>query len=74
MGIALRQLHRNGEAIPALRQAMACSPDLLDPYLQLGEALAEEGNKDEARRILEQGQPLAKPNDTRIKDALAKLN
>jgi tetratricopeptide (TPR) repeat protein len=73
MGIALKQLHRDGEAVDALRQAIHITPDLPDSYLHLAELLAAEGKTEEARRILQQGLPLAKPEDTRVKDALAKL-
>jgi tetratricopeptide (TPR) repeat protein len=73
LGIALRQLHRNKDAIASLRTAVACSPDLVDTYLNLGEALADDGQKEEARKVFEQGLPLAKPGDDRLKEALTKL-
>ena len=73
MGIGLKQLHRNDEAAIALRQAIAIIPDFPDPYLQLAELLAMDGKTEEARRLLEQALPLTKPDDMRVKDALAKL-
>jgi tetratricopeptide (TPR) repeat protein len=74
MGIALKLLHRNREAIEALRKAMTIMPDLPDPCLHLAELLAAEGKTDEARRLLRQALPLTKPDDTRVQDALAKLD
>jgi tetratricopeptide (TPR) repeat protein len=73
LGVALKQLHRNGEAAIELREAIAIVPDLPDPYLHLAELLSAEGKTAEARRLLEQALPLTKPDDMRVRDALAKL-
>ena len=73
MGIALKQLHRNGEAAEALRNAIRIVPDLPDSYLHLADLLAAEGKIDDARQILQQALPLTKPEDRRVRDALAKL-
>jgi tetratricopeptide (TPR) repeat protein len=72
-GIALKDLHRNREAAESLREAIIIMPELPDSYLHLAELLAAEGKTQEARRVLEQGLPLSKPEDTRIQQALAKL-
>jgi tetratricopeptide (TPR) repeat protein len=74
LGTALQYLGRREEAIAALRAAVECSPDSAEMYLHLGEALAEDGRRAEARVQLKRAAELARPDDPRPREALAKLD
>ena len=73
VGMSLRGLGKRDEAREAFRMAITCNPDLADAHLYLGEILAEEGRTAEARASLERAVQLARPEDSRPRDALAKL-
>ncbi len=73
LGMSLRGLGKRDEAREAFHMAIACSPDLADGHLYLGEILAEEGRTAEARASLERALQLARPEDARPREALAKL-
>lgn len=73
VGMSLRGLGKRDEARQAFRTAITCSPDLPDAHLYLGEILAEEGRTAEARASLERAVQLARPEDSRPREALAKL-
>jgi tetratricopeptide (TPR) repeat protein len=73
LGMSLRGLGKRDEAREAFRTAITCSPDLADAHLYLGELLAEEGRTAEARASLERAVQLARPEDSRPRDALARL-
>jgi tetratricopeptide (TPR) repeat protein len=73
LGMSLRGLGKRDEAREAFRTAITCSPDLADAHLYLGEMLAEEGRTAEARASLERAVQLARPEDARAREALAKL-
>jgi tetratricopeptide (TPR) repeat protein len=73
LGLCQRRLGQRTEALDNLRTAVRCSPDLVEPNLYLGEALAEDGRPDEARGYLEQAARLAGPKDPRPGTALARL-
>jgi tetratricopeptide (TPR) repeat protein len=72
-GVALSALGRRDEAIKALRDAALSSPDRVEPLFRLGEALAEAGQIDEARRKLEEAVRIGGPDDPRPKKALERL-
>jgi tetratricopeptide (TPR) repeat protein len=73
LGLCLRELGRRKEAVAALRQAVACAPELPDAALHLGEMLAEDGQTAEARTHLE-NVLRARPEDARARAALARLS
>ena len=43
LGHCLGRLGQRAEALAELREAVKCRPDVADPYLYLGEVLAEDG-------------------------------
>jgi tetratricopeptide (TPR) repeat protein len=67
-----KYLGRRQEALVAFREAVHCSPEFADTHLNLGQALAEEGNLTDARYYLDQAVLLAGPNDRRPRDTLHK--
>jgi tetratricopeptide (TPR) repeat protein len=73
LGLALKPLGQRKEALAAFRTAIRCAPDKPDPYLHLAEALAEDGDKDEARRVLQEGCRLVPSEDPRLRQALERL-
>jgi tetratricopeptide (TPR) repeat protein len=73
LGLSLKGLGERTEALAELRLAVLCSPNLVDPFLHLGQMLAEDGKVEEARFQLEQAARLAGPDDPRPKAALADL-
>jgi tetratricopeptide (TPR) repeat protein len=73
LGLCLRGLGERKAALSAFRTAVACSPDLTDAHLRLGETLADAGQLAEARTALERAVQLARPDDPRPRAALAKL-
>jgi tetratricopeptide (TPR) repeat protein len=73
LGMALRGLDKRDEALEAFHSAVACSPDLSEAHLNLGEALAEAGRKTEAEKSLQRAVQLARPEDKRPREALEKL-
>jgi tetratricopeptide (TPR) repeat protein len=73
LGRCLLGLKQRDEARAALREAVACAPEVVEPALALGQLLAEEGHIAEARRYLEGAQRLAPPDDHRASEALARL-
>jgi tetratricopeptide (TPR) repeat protein len=72
-GQCLGRLGQKAEAIAALRQAVACAPDIPEPSLELGEALREQGELVEARTHLEYAARVARPEDPRPREALKRL-
>ena len=74
LGRCLLALEQRDAARAALREAVACAPEVVDPALALGELLAEDGHTAEARRYLEDAQRLAPPDDHRASEALARLS
>ncbi len=72
-GLALRAMGQREEGLASLRRAVACGPELADAHLNLGEALAEDAQIEEARQHLEQAVHLAGPDDARPRRALEKL-
>jgi Flp pilus assembly protein TadD len=73
LGRARGRLGRRDEAVAAYRRAIACRPELAGPHLSLGEALAEAGERAEARRELGQAAALAGPHDPAGPEARAAL-
>ena len=73
LGMSLRGLGKRDEARETLRTAITCNPDLAEAHLYLGEVLAEEGRTAEARASLERAVQLARPDDARPREALARL-
>jgi tetratricopeptide (TPR) repeat protein len=73
LGRSLKHLGRRSEALDCLRQAVAFAPELPEPHLYLGEALAEDGQTDEARRQLEEAARLSALDDPGHVEALARL-
>jgi tetratricopeptide (TPR) repeat protein len=69
-GRALGYLGRTDEALKALREALLLQPEVVDTHLFLGEALAEAGQLPEALEHLENAVQLAKPDDSRPRQAL----
>jgi superkiller protein 3 len=57
-------------ALGDFRTACRCRPELSEPYLRLGEALAEAGQKAEGLKYLRVAAELAHPNDQRARAAL----
>jgi Flp pilus assembly protein TadD len=53
LGLALQHQGKRMEALQALRNAVECGPDQIDPHLHLGELLIEAGLKKEAVMHLE---------------------
>jgi tetratricopeptide (TPR) repeat protein len=73
LGRCQLRLGQRDDARAALREAVACAPELVEPALALGALLAEDGHTAEARRYLEDAQRLAPPDDHRPTEALARL-
>jgi tetratricopeptide (TPR) repeat protein len=73
LGLALKGLGQRQEALAAFRAAVRGTPDRPEPYLTLAEALADEGHKDEARRMLEEATRRAAPNDPRLRPLAERL-
>lgn len=71
-GRALRKSGQREQGLQALRTAVRSAPDLFEAQYRLGEALAEDGMKEEARTHLQQAARLA-PADPRPGVALEKL-
>jgi tetratricopeptide (TPR) repeat protein len=71
-GLALKHLGKPAEAVPPLRQGVACSPNELELQLALGEALLESGQLREAETYLENARKL-NPNEPRVEKALERL-
>lgn len=74
VGLARLRLGERPAALEALRAAVAAGPELAEPHLRLGEALAEAGQVEEARRHLRYAAELARPDDKRAQAALEGLN
>jgi tetratricopeptide (TPR) repeat protein len=72
-GRCLRRLGERAEGLAALRRAAQCGPHLADAHLQLGEALAEDGQTAEARTHLGHAVELSPPDDPRPRQALERL-
>jgi tetratricopeptide (TPR) repeat protein len=73
LGLSLKHLGQRQEALAALRQALLCGPESVDPHLHLGKMLAELGQKDEARKHLENAVRVAPATDPRPRQELEKL-
>ncbi len=73
LGRAQRFLGDRPSGIANLREAVACRPDSSETILALGEALAEDGQVAEARRVLEAGLRVAGEKDPRLRKALERL-
>jgi tetratricopeptide (TPR) repeat protein len=71
-GQALQRLGRIDDALQAMRRAVITEPNVPDTHLILGEALAEAGQLPEALEHLQDALRLAKPNDSRPREALKK--
>jgi cytochrome c-type biogenesis protein CcmH/NrfG len=73
-GAALhRFLGRPQEGLELLRRSVQLYPDVGEGHLLLGQALADDGQKEAAADSLRRAAELAKPGDRRAADALAKL-
>ena len=72
LGLSLRQLGTQDEALQAFRTAVELGPNLTDAHLYLGQTLADAGQVDAARRSLRRAVELS-PDDPRPQKALAKL-
>jgi tetratricopeptide (TPR) repeat protein len=72
LGLALRQLGKEEEALKALRMAVELGPNLTDAHFYLGQTLADAGQTADARLSLQRALELS-PEDTRPQKALAKL-
>jgi len=73
LGLTLWSLGRRADAIEAFRRAVATRPELPDPHLWLGKALAEDGKREAAVRHLRDAVRYAAPNDPRPRQALEQL-
>jgi tetratricopeptide (TPR) repeat protein len=73
LGLSQKYLDQRDEALESFRLAVECAPELPDPHLYYGEALAEAGRQAEARTQLEQAVHLARADDPRPREALARL-
>lgn len=73
IGLCLERLGEKEEAMAALRQSVACGPDLPDAALHLGKLLTAKGEWREARSLLDHAARMARPDDPRPKAALAEL-
>jgi Flp pilus assembly protein TadD len=71
-GLGLKHLGRPAEAVPPLRQGVACLPADFELQLALGEALLEAHDPAGAREPLGNARQL-EPNDPRLKAALERL-
>jgi Flp pilus assembly protein TadD len=72
LGLALRQLGKEKEALDAFRTAVELGPNLTDAHFYLGQTLADAGQLAEARRSLQRAVELS-PEDPRLQKTLAKL-
>jgi tetratricopeptide (TPR) repeat protein len=72
LGLALRQLGKQEEALQSLRTAVELGPNLTDAHYYLGETLADAGKYDESRISLRRAAELS-PQDPRPQTALAKF-
>jgi tetratricopeptide (TPR) repeat protein len=73
LGKSLLRLGRRGEGLAELRESIGCLPGIPEPYLTLAEALAADGNVEQARRTLEEARRLSLNEDKRVREALARL-
>jgi tetratricopeptide (TPR) repeat protein len=73
LGLAFTALGKRSEALAAFQAAVRCCPEQPDPYLHLAEALAADGQKAQAREVLDKASRLAAPNDPRPRQALERL-
>jgi tetratricopeptide (TPR) repeat protein len=73
VGLCLQRLGQPRDALDELTQAVACAPEVSEPSLHLGEALAAVGRTEEARTHLENALRLARPDDPRPRAALERL-
>jgi len=73
LGLALKNLGKNKEALVALHEAVRCTPDATDPHLHLGQTLWEQGQTTEALKELETAVRLARPSDQRPRTALDRM-
>jgi tetratricopeptide (TPR) repeat protein len=73
-GAALhRFLGQKEEGLALLRRVVQLRPEAVEGHLVLGQALADDGQKDAAAASLRRAVELAPPGDRRAADALAKL-
>jgi tetratricopeptide (TPR) repeat protein len=73
LGLSLKRLEKQADALSAFRRAVHCNPELAEGHFFLGEMLADKGDQDEARKQLEQALALAPPNTLWLPDATARL-
>jgi tetratricopeptide (TPR) repeat protein len=73
LGRMFRLLGRRKDAINAFRAALDGHPELMEGHLLLGETLAEEGQREAARRSLEEAVRQSAQGDDRARKALAGL-
>jgi tetratricopeptide (TPR) repeat protein len=62
LGVSLKHLGRQDQALAALREAVRCNPEAPEFHYDLSEALAEAGQKAEARQHLQRALDLAPPD------------
>ncbi len=73
LGLALKGLGKRADALKSLREAVRCNPEHAQMHYYLGDLLAEEERKDEAREQLEQALSMAPPNASWKATAEARL-
>jgi tetratricopeptide (TPR) repeat protein len=73
LGLALTCLGERAGAIEAFRRAVRSRPELAEPHLWLGKALAKEGQTEEALVHLKNAVRLAPANDPRPRQALEEV-
>ncbi len=73
LGLALKGLGQRADALAALRQAVRCNPEHAELHYHLGQMLAEERRRDEARDQFEQAIKIAPTNAPWKSDAEARL-
>src|SRR5262249_51464514 len=73
LGVSLKHLGDREAGLAELQRAVDCAPEVADTHLNLGELLAEIGRTEEARSHLEQAVQLARPGNTRPREALERF-
>jgi tetratricopeptide (TPR) repeat protein len=74
LGLSLKHLGERADGLAALRQAVRCNPELPELHFYLGDLLAEEGARAEARRQLEDALEFGAPQAPWRKEAQARLD
>ncbi len=72
-GLALKGLGQRTEAVDALRRAVLCRAELVDPHWELANALDEGGRTEEAKTEFRRFADLTAPDDPRRAQALARI-